>query len=96
MTTLPGPIRQIGYVVTDLDQALASWVDLGVGPWLVIRGLRTHGQHDRAAALSANVQRLAVEHEFPEYVDPWSGAPHGAHSFSWTAALALDLQASDR
>jgi catechol 2,3-dioxygenase-like lactoylglutathione lyase family enzyme len=36
---LPGPIRQIGYVVTDLDEALASWVELGVGPWLVIRGL---------------------------------------------------------
>ena len=39
MSVLPGPIRQIGYVVTDLDDALASWVELGVGPWLVIRGL---------------------------------------------------------
>jgi len=39
MSILPGPIRQIGYVVTDLDQALANWVELGVGPWLVIRGL---------------------------------------------------------
>ena len=39
MTVLPGPIRQIGYVVTDLDEALASWVELGVGPWFVIRGL---------------------------------------------------------
>ena len=39
MSVLPGPIRQIGYVVTDLDRAMASWVELGVGPWLVIRGL---------------------------------------------------------
>jgi catechol 2,3-dioxygenase-like lactoylglutathione lyase family enzyme len=39
MSVLPGPIRQIGYVVTDLDAALASWIELGVGPWLVIRGL---------------------------------------------------------
>jgi hypothetical protein len=39
MSVLPGPIRQIGYVVTDLDQALASWVELGVGPWFVMRGL---------------------------------------------------------
>ena len=39
MSVLPGPIRQIGYVVTDLDRAIASWVELGVGPWLVIRGL---------------------------------------------------------
>jgi hypothetical protein len=39
MTPLPGPVRQIGYVVTDLDQAMASWVQLGVGPWFVLRGL---------------------------------------------------------
>jgi len=39
MSILPGPIRQIGYVVTDLEKALASWVEMGVGPWLVIRGL---------------------------------------------------------
>jgi hypothetical protein len=40
---LPGPIRQIGFVVTDLDKALESWVALGVGPWYVVRG-----QHQRA------------------------------------------------
>lgn len=39
MTILPGPIRQIGYVVTDLDRAIAKWVDLGVGPWFVMRHL---------------------------------------------------------
>ncbi|MGV0716913.1 VOC family protein [Mycolicibacterium sp. XJ662] len=39
MTILPGPIRQIGYVVSDLDRALASWLELGVGPWFVMRGL---------------------------------------------------------
>jgi hypothetical protein len=40
---LPGPIRQIGFVVTELDKALDSWVALGVGPWYVVRG-----QHQRA------------------------------------------------
>ncbi|BBY82830.1 VOC family protein [Mycolicibacterium pulveris] len=39
MTILPGPIRQIGYVVDDLDRALAGWLELGVGPWFVMRGL---------------------------------------------------------
>jgi hypothetical protein len=39
MSVLPGVIRQIGYVVTDLEQAMQSWVELGVGPWFVIRGL---------------------------------------------------------
>lgn len=39
MTVLPGPVRQIGYVVTDLDHAMAGWVQLGVGPWFVMRAL---------------------------------------------------------
>jgi hypothetical protein len=39
VTVLPGPIRQIGYIVTDLDGAIATWLDLGVAPWFVIRGL---------------------------------------------------------
>lgn len=39
MTALPGPIRQIGYVVADLDRAIASWLELGVGPWFVMRDL---------------------------------------------------------
>ncbi len=34
---LPGPIRQIGYVVCDLDAALTEWIALGVGPWFVVR-----------------------------------------------------------
>ncbi|MGV0806784.1 VOC family protein [Mycolicibacterium setense] len=36
---LPGEVRQIGYVVTDLDGAMASWLKMGVGPWFVIRNL---------------------------------------------------------
>ena len=34
---LPGAIRQLGYVVTDLDEAMASWLALGIGPWWTIR-----------------------------------------------------------
>lgn len=36
---LEGPIRQIGYVVRDLDAAMRSWCALGVGPWFTIRSL---------------------------------------------------------
>ena len=36
---LDGPIRQIGYIVHDLDAALDSWCALGVGPWFTIREL---------------------------------------------------------
>jgi hypothetical protein len=38
--------------------------------------------------------RLALEHDFPEYVDPLTGDPHGTRLFSWTAALVLDAEAS--
>ncbi|WP_035776596.1 hypothetical protein [Arthrobacter sp. H5] len=63
--------------------------------WLVIFGLRVHGSHDAEAdRLAANLQTLALEHGFPEYVDPATGAPHGTRNFSWTAALALDLMHS--
>ena len=34
-----GPIRQIGYVVHDLDAAVRSWLALGVGPWFTMRNL---------------------------------------------------------
>ena len=39
MTVLPGAVRQIGYVVSDIDAVLASWVNLGIGPWFVMRNL---------------------------------------------------------
>lgn len=35
-----GVIRQIGFVVSDLDTALQSWLVLGVGPWYVMRGVQ--------------------------------------------------------
>lgn len=43
MTFLPGPIRQVGYIVTDLDATLEGWVTLGVGPWLVMRDMPVRG-----------------------------------------------------
>jgi catechol 2,3-dioxygenase-like lactoylglutathione lyase family enzyme len=45
VTVLPGPIRQIGYIVNDLDAALASWLALGVGPWFVMRGMPIRAQY---------------------------------------------------
>ena len=39
MSPFPGPVRQIGYVVNDFDRAVASWLEVGVGPWYVMRGL---------------------------------------------------------
>ncbi|MEV5340156.1 hypothetical protein AB0K93_16980 [Streptomyces sp. NPDC052676] len=59
--------------------------------WLVERGLRTHGERERADALRTAVLDLADTSAFAEYVDPYTGEACGATGFGWTAALALDL-----
>ncbi len=28
-----GPVRQVGYVVRDIEKAMQEWIRLGVGPW---------------------------------------------------------------
>ena len=45
MSILPGPIRQIGYIVEDLDEALKPWIELGVGPFYVMRGIPIRAQY---------------------------------------------------
>jgi len=34
-----GPARQVAYIVSDLDVAIASWKSLGVGPFLITRNV---------------------------------------------------------
>ncbi len=44
MSTLPGRIDQIGFVVPDLDHALAYWTEfMGVGPFFVVPRFDLHG-----------------------------------------------------
>jgi hypothetical protein len=39
-----GPIRQVAWVVADLDHTIANWIDrAGVGPWTVFRGAEIEG-----------------------------------------------------
>ncbi len=33
MSHLFGPVRQVGYVVRDIEKAMHHWAELGVGPW---------------------------------------------------------------
>lgn len=39
MSVFPGGVRQFGFIVEDVDVAIAQWVGLGVAPWLVMRGV---------------------------------------------------------
>ncbi|MEU1167414.1 hypothetical protein ABZ372_46975, partial [Streptomyces sp. NPDC005921] len=70
-----------------------AWFNTG---WLLERGLREHGERERADALAEAVLRTADASGFAEYVDPYTGEACGATGFSWTAALALDLHHRQR
>lgn len=101
LATLRGPMFDLGrslmvpsYDLTAPDADLArywrgpAWFNT---TWMVARALRSCGEPAAADALARSMCDLALAHDFPEYVDPLTGAPHGTRSFSWTAALTLDL-----
>jgi neutral trehalase len=66
------------------------WINMN---WLLRRGLLVHGFRDEAEDLRAAMVRLVHRNGHFEYYHPNSGEGLGAPTFSWTAALALDLLA---
>ncbi|NQX29455.1 hypothetical protein HQQ81_19080 [Microbacteriaceae bacterium VKM Ac-2854] len=66
-----------------------SWFNTA---WLIAQGLLAAGRTADATALSAQTTAAAADGDYPEYVDPHTGAPKGTRRFSWTAALTLDLE----
>jgi catechol 2,3-dioxygenase-like lactoylglutathione lyase family enzyme len=106
----PGSIRQISFVVSDIDRAMQDWLDLGVGPWFVLRGFRAVGSTYRGAATEptlslgfANSGGLQVELVAPEDDTPSiyrefldSGRQGFHHVAYWTADVtAAHERASD-
>lgn len=65
-----------------------SWFNTA---WLIAHALHERGFAAEAEELSERMAQLALRYDFPEYVDPHTGAPRGTGKFSWTAALSLDL-----
>jgi glycogen debranching enzyme len=78
---------------TDMDPQLywrgPAWFNMN---WMMIIALAQAGETVLADDLATRSLRLARDNDFPEYVNPWTGTPHGTRQFSWTAALALDLE----
>jgi hypothetical protein len=62
--------------------------------WLLWRGLLQHGHRELAGALRSRMLALVERSGCYEYFDPSTGAGTGTPTFSWTAALTLDLLAS--
>ncbi len=64
------------------------WINMN---WFTIRGLERYGMFEEAEWLRLRTLDLAQQHGFREYYSPLTGDGLGAHEFSWTAALILDL-----
>ena len=69
------------------------WVNVN---WLVAEGLQRCGLAGDAAGLRRSTLDLLDRAGFAEYFDALDGSPLGIAGFSWSAALALDLLASER
>lgn len=85
-----GDIDQLGYVVADLDAAIAARLALGIGPWTVFRGTTMHGHHrgeqtevtiDVGLAYrgSLQIELIQVRTTTPS---PYAGAS-GPHHVAW-------------
>jgi glycogen debranching enzyme len=94
-----GPSPEAPWAVTTTSKASPAfdprrywrgpvWINVN---WFLVRGLERSGLAAEAAALRRMTLDLVDRFGFAEYYDPRNGEPLGSRSFSWTAALTLDL-----
>lgn len=67
-----------------------TWINVN---WMLVDGLAAAGEANASRALAEKTLDLVSHSGFYEYFHPQTGAPLGASSFAWTAALAIDLAA---
>ncbi|MDN3358653.1 hypothetical protein [Actinomadura sp. DC4] len=68
-----------------------AWVNTN---WLVWIGTLRAGRPDVARTVRAATLELIQRSGFREYFDPLDGSGRGAHDFSWSAALTLNMLAA--
>ncbi len=59
--------------------------------WLIIDGLKRYGEAELADRIAEDSVKLVKKSGTAEYFEPNTGEGLGADSFSWTAALVIDL-----
>lgn len=106
MSRLFGAVRQIGYVVPNLDEAIESWVrNAGIGPFFRldhmplttfrVRGRETHVDLSVACAQSGEVQIELIEQHNPEpspYKDFLDRNGEGLQHFGvWSSDYEADI-----
>lgn len=68
------------------------WININ---WLVWLGLKAAGHDEHANILRHNLLTLLREHGIWEYYSPEDLSGIGANRFTWSAALAIDILASE-
>jgi glycogen debranching enzyme len=64
------------------------WVNAN---WFIYLGLVKYGYTEFANHIKDGILELVANHGFREYYDPFTGKGLGGKSFSWTAALVIDM-----
>jgi mannosylglycerate hydrolase MGH1-like protein len=70
-----------------------TWVNMN---WLVADGLERNGEPKEAAMLRQRTIGMVARGGMYEYFSPLSAEPAGADSFTWTAALTIDMLLSNQ
>lgn len=65
-----------------------TWINTN---WLIAEGLERYGYTVEAAHIKLKSIELVQKHGAYEYFSPLDGSPVGAHPFSWSAALVIDM-----
>ena len=93
-----GPYAVATYDRTSEDYAPGSYwrgpVWLNVD-WLLYRGLRRYGLESEANVLRESVLKLPAKSGFREHYDAETGEGGGAEDFGWSAAVLIDLAATE-
>ncbi len=64
------------------------WININ---WMLSQGMKSYGFREKADSMKKDMIQLPVRFGFYEYFDSISGNGYGSRSFSWTAALFIDL-----
>lgn len=65
-----------------------TWVNTN---WLIIDGLKRYGFTKEAEHIKQQTIKMVAGSGIREYFSPLDASPAGAHNFSWTASLIIDL-----
>ncbi len=98
-----GPVRQLGYVVEDLNAAVAAWQhQLGIGPWTILSGITLQCAFEGQASQPRIDIALAYRGEMQiELIQQHNDAPspylqhreHRQFGLHHTAFLSSDIDA---